>query len=255
MNELLLSPCTICGNTSFIPGPTGRVGGLTDKGLPPRCALCGSMDRHRAVYNIWETLQILYPLNTYVCLQFSKDPTIRSEWFKEFHVSQYGGVNSMDLQRIPLPDACVDTVVCNHVLEHVADDVAALREMLRIVRRNGFIQISFPISLQSEKTDDWGYPDEQQYGHYRLYGRDILNLFVRALPGAFLVTLLGHDACTESDRVIFLISHSPIMRPAASVLPHAHFQRLEEGAAFPPEILYRKLGKLHCTDDGRRAVA
>jgi SAM-dependent methyltransferase len=238
MNEPVFSPCPICGNTSF---PNRCADGRTNDGLPLRCALCGSKEWHRAIYGVWETLRILYPLNTYVCLQFSKDPSIRSEWFKEFHASQYGGENSMDLQQIPLPDACVDAVVCNHVLEHVADDVAALREMLRIVRLNGFIQISFPF-YRAEKTNDWGYPDERQYGHYRLYGGDILDLFVRALPGAFCVTMLGHDVCTKGNRVIFLISHRPVLRPAVSAFPHAHFQRLEEGASFPPEIMKFKLG-------------
>ena len=220
-------PCLICGGTDFRPGPHGR----TANGVPPYCTTCGSLERHRIFYDVWKTLQTLYPLNTYTCLQFAQDPSIKSEWFKALAVSIYGGENSMDLQKIPLPDASVDIVVCNHVLEHVADDAAALREMLRIVRPDGFVQISVPLAGKS--TVDWGYPDEGQWGHYRVYGIDIVNLFARALPGAYCVTLVGRDACTGKEDVLFLVSHAQVTQATVSVHPRAHFQRLDEGAAFP----------------------
>lgn len=40
-------------------------------------------------------------------------------------------------ERIPLPDACCDRVMCNHVLYHISDIKAALRELKRIARPGG----------------------------------------------------------------------------------------------------------------------
>lgn len=42
-----------------------------------------------------------------------------------------------DVQRIPLADGSVDAVLCNHLLEHVADDRQALRELHRVLRPGG----------------------------------------------------------------------------------------------------------------------
>ncbi len=219
-------PCTICGHTVFTPGPNGR---LTKDGLPPNCARCRSLERHRIIYGIWETIARHYPLRDFTCLQFAEDPSIRPEWFKELHVSVYGGVNSMDLQQIPLPDKSLDIVICNHVLEHVADDARALREMLRITRPNGFVQLSAPVPLEREKTEDWGYPDESQHGHYRIYSADIMDLFAEALPAAYLLSVIGRDLCTGARDVVFLLSRGTVTRPLVSLFPKAYWQRLEKG--------------------------
>ena len=43
-----------------------------------------------------------------------------------------------DVQQIPLQDESFDTVICNHILEHVADDRRALGELHRILRPGGW---------------------------------------------------------------------------------------------------------------------
>ncbi|NOZ26825.1 MAG: class I SAM-dependent methyltransferase [Chloroflexi bacterium] len=47
------------------------------------------------------------------------------------------GVAQADAQALPLPDACCDRVMANHMLYHVPDRVAALREMRRVLRSGG----------------------------------------------------------------------------------------------------------------------
>ncbi len=228
------NPCPICGNALFTPGPNGR---LTSEGLPPNCTRCRSLERHRILYNVWHILRNLFPLQTYTCLQIAEDPSIRPAWFKGHYLSVYGGVNSMDIQQIPLPDSSVDIVICNHVLEHVADDEKALREMLRILKLNGFLQLTMPSPSSSEHTKDWGHPDPQCHGHYRIYGRDVMDLFARAASGMYFLCIAEKDPCTGVDDVVFLVSHAPVTRPLTSAFPRAHFQRLETGILFPAREL------------------
>lgn len=47
-----------------------------------------------------------------------------------------------DAAALPLVAACCDRVMCNHALYHVADQVAALREMRRVVRPGGRVVIT-----------------------------------------------------------------------------------------------------------------
>ena len=85
-----------------------------------------------------------------------------------------------DVQRIPLADASVDVVLCNHLLEHVADDRQALRELHRILRPGGWGILLSPVDpgyVHTYEDDTITDPDERtrifgQYDHRRIYGRD-----------------------------------------------------------------------------------
>ena len=85
-----------------------------------------------------------------------------------------------DVQQIPMGDGEVDTIICNHILEHGEDDSKALRELYRILRPNGWAVILSPVDLEREHTfedDTITDPKERtrifgQYDHRRIYGRD-----------------------------------------------------------------------------------
>ncbi len=229
------APCVICGNDSrFLPGPNGR---MTPDGLAPLCVDCGSLERHRVFRGMWEAIRPVYPLSTYTCLQFADDRSVLPEWFGTFYLSVYGGINSMDIQEIPLPDHSLDVIICNHVLEHVPDDRKALREMLRILRPNGFLQLALPAPLQYDHTEDWGFPDEKRHQHYREYGKDIISLLSETLPGVCLFTLVARDFCTGVLDIVFLLSHTPVTRALTAVFPRSHFQRLDGASTFPTREL------------------
>jgi SAM-dependent methyltransferase len=48
------------------------------------------------------------------------------------------------LESMPFPDASFDSVLCNAVLEHVADAEAAIRELTRVVRPGGHLVVAVP---------------------------------------------------------------------------------------------------------------
>lgn len=79
-----------------------------------------------------------------------------------------------DLAALTLLDGCLDVVICHQVLEHVPDDARALREIYRVLRPGGVVNLSVPEALYLERTVDWGAPDAQVYGHIRTYGRDVV---------------------------------------------------------------------------------
>jgi hypothetical protein len=80
--------CVICGGIAFGPGPGGR---KSVSGAMPRCETCQSLERHRAIRGFFEQVYDPMIFGRLRVLQFSKDPSVRPEWFKEYEYSVFGG--------------------------------------------------------------------------------------------------------------------------------------------------------------------
>lgn len=197
--------CNICKGNRFIAGPHDR---LSPTGKLPKCAKCKSMERHRAFRKIFLRIGVK-EFKSWRCLQFSKDPTVNPKWFRHHERSIYGHVNSLDLQAIDRPDASYDVVVCNHVLEHVADYRAALSELGRVLNGRGFLLLSFPDPEHLEKTIDWGYPKPEEFGHYRRFGRDIEPVMAELLPGCHVLPTVERDDVTGITNMAYVVTRNP----------------------------------------------
>ena len=98
----------------------------------------------------------------------------------------------MDLHDIQFLDNTFDAVLCNHVMEHVADDIQCMKEILRVLKPGGWAIIQSPTYDLSETYEDPSIVDpkerEAAYGqddHVRMYGRDYGD---RLRKAGFLVT-------------------------------------------------------------------
>lgn len=87
----------------------------------------------------------------------------------------------MDIHQIPFEDNTFDVVFCNHVLEHVQDDIKAATEICRVLKPNGWAILQVPfIDTDLETTfEDFSItsPTEKlkvfgQEDHVRMYGKD-----------------------------------------------------------------------------------
>ncbi|HLY57368.1 MAG TPA: class I SAM-dependent methyltransferase [Stellaceae bacterium] len=199
-----MEPCNICGNARFKPAPLGR---LTPAGLPPACTACGSLERHRAFRSIFNTYRSPR-FKEWSCLMFSKDPSVATGWFGRFEYSIFGTATGLDVQAIDRPSRSFDVVVCNHVLEHVSDYRRALREIGRITTPGGFAFISFPNPKARALTDDWGYPKPEQHGHYRIFGRDVEEVFKAELPDFHALRASGRDPSTGETDIAYILTRS-----------------------------------------------
>ena len=72
------------------------------------------------------------------------------------------------------PEHPVDLVYSQMVLEHVADDLALVRDMIRCVRPDGTV-----IAVVPARPERWG-PEDDLSGHLRRYDRESLTLLFRA---------------------------------------------------------------------------
>ena len=89
------------------------------------------------------------------------------------------GALSADLCALPFPADDFDLVLCSHVLEHIPDDRAAMREMKRVSRGVALLQHPSDDSLETTHEDAAIVsPQERerafgQFDHVRAYGRDL----------------------------------------------------------------------------------
>lgn len=89
-----------------------------------------------------------------------------------------GEIRRMDLTQLDAAEGHFDFVIANHVLEHVDDDVKALREIFRVLRPGGqaILQTPFALRLPYKREDAairTAADRLQHYGqedHCRLYG-------------------------------------------------------------------------------------
>ena len=85
-----------------------------------------------------------------------------------------------DICNLPFSENQFDFILCNHVLEHVNDDIAAMLELFRVLKKNGVAILQVPIDLTKNKTyEDSKITDKKermkafgQYDHVRIYGKD-----------------------------------------------------------------------------------
>lgn len=168
----------------------------------------GSLERHRALRGEFERLKRL--INKRSALQFSSDLSIDASYFDKFEVSEYEGINHLDLMSINRKNKQYSFVSCIHVLEHVSDDIKAVQELVRIIDDHGLIFLCVPSPESSESTVDWGFPDWSQHGHFRVYGSDFfekLNTTCTRLE-AFCIERELMDPVTSDTTILYLITKS-----------------------------------------------
>lgn len=87
----------------------------------------------------------------------------------------------MDIHEMPFDDASFDCCMCNHVMEHVENDIQAMKEICRVLKPGGWAIIQIPLfyPLQDVTQEDPSITDpverERLFGqddHVRLYGKD-----------------------------------------------------------------------------------
>lgn len=95
----------------------------------------------------------------------------------EIESSRFGGAIRGDATRLPFAEASFDCVVTSEVLEHIDNDVAALSELVRVLKPGGIFAATVP-SWFPEKIN-WMLSDEYHApfvvgGHVRIYTADEL---------------------------------------------------------------------------------
>ncbi|MBT1709161.1 methyltransferase domain-containing protein [Fulvivirgaceae bacterium PWU5] len=196
--------CPVC-NTSYRTFlPYGRI-----KPRPNAlCPQCLSLERHRLIWLYLQDKTTFFTAPLRV-LHIAPEACFIPR-FEKLHGDRYitGDIESplakvkMDIHAIPFPENTFDAVLCNHVLEHVQDDIQAMREICRVLKPGGFSIMQVPLfaPMGDVTIEDTTITDprerERLFGqddHVRKYGRDysrrIERAGLRAVEDNFVNTL------------------------------------------------------------------
>ena len=175
--------CPICGShyKSFLP--YGRIN--------PRpnalCPSCLSLERHRLIW-LFLKARTNFLSQKLSVLHIAPEPCFMKR-FEKIHGESYitADIESplakvkMDIHQIPFGDSTFDVVLCNHVLEHVQNDILAMGEIRRVLKPGGWsiMQVPFFSPVPETTLEDSAITDprerEKAYGqhdHVRKFGKD-----------------------------------------------------------------------------------
>lgn len=172
--------CPVCGAEVDFFRPFGA-----NKRPNAKCPSCGALERHRLIW-----LYLLHRTNFFdgspkSVLHISPEKYLSSlVWdvpgvdYRSADLDSPTAMETLDLTAAQYEDAAFDVILCNHVMEHIPDDHAAMREMARMLKPGGWAIAQVP--MRGETTDeDLSVTDPQerlkrfgQEDHVRMYGRD-----------------------------------------------------------------------------------
>lgn len=163
--------CPVCKKTAkrFVP-----------YGLPPReeacCIHCGALERHRLTWSFFERRTNLFDgegkrvLHIAPERQFVKLLRNRiGAGYLTADLFNPRAMVKMDITDIRYEEDSFDVVYCSHVLEHVDDDMKAMREFRRVLKPTGWAVLLVPITAETT-FEDPSVTDPQE--RLRLFGQD-----------------------------------------------------------------------------------
>ena len=81
-------------------------------------------------------------------------------------------VHLEDIQRLSFPDGSIDFFSCFHVVEHVPDPDAALRELARVLHPDGIGIFNVPMTFGRRETVAFGRANPLANGHWFDFGEE-----------------------------------------------------------------------------------
>jgi SAM-dependent methyltransferase len=100
----------------------------------------------------------------------------------EIDLARFKGVLRGDATKLPFADNSFDVVITSEVLEHIQDDVAAIAEMVRVLKPGGHFAATvpawFPEKINWMLSDEYHAP-KSEGGHVRIYSSTELSAKLR----------------------------------------------------------------------------
>lgn len=170
------------------------------------CPNCGSLKRNRRLWSLLET-ELLIPNMSILdfspsrCL-YRKLKKLKTINYKSTDLSgDFIADNHFDITNLEIADNSLDLVICYHILEHINDDIQAIKELFRVLKpggkaliqtpfKDGNIYEDYSIVSNEERLKHFGQED-----HVRIYS--VSGLTKRLESCGFMIRIIA-DSSTEN---------------------------------------------------------
>ena len=124
-----------------------------------------------------------------------------------------------DICALPFEDNSYDFILCNHVLEHIPNDLKAMEELYRVLKLRGTAILQVPLEEDRENTfEDDAITDQRertrifgQYDHVRVYGQDYYSRLEKVGFKATAVDFIKEISATEVKRFALPTERIPVV--------------------------------------------
>lgn len=150
------------------------------------CPGCGSIDRHRILWLLlqhWERNGRIHWGGRLLHVAPEGNlgerlAALYGEGYVSVDMDVRKAMQACDITNMPqFANSTFDAIVCNHVLEHVANDRTAMAELYRVLKPGGWASLHVPLTMSETTDEDPEVKDPQerlrrfgQEDHLRLYG-------------------------------------------------------------------------------------
>lgn len=146
------------------------------------CPVCGSLERHRHIYVY---ISAIYPfLQGKSILHFAPERILKEIFlssqaeYYDVDIDPKKATYQVDITKIQFGENQFDYIFCIHVLEHISDDLRAMKELYRVLKPGGTAYLCVP--LRKDLVEDLSITDQKerervfgQHDHVRTYSLEV----------------------------------------------------------------------------------
>ncbi|MFA6742506.1 MAG: methyltransferase domain-containing protein [Arcobacteraceae bacterium] len=153
------------------------------------CPNCGSLERHRLSWLVIKDKIANKDIANKNFLHIAPEKIFMEKFTNLFNKNYLtadlynkSAKIKMDITNIEYPEESFDYIYCSHVLEHIQDDRKAMKELCKVLKKDGWAILLVPITTEGPTEEDFLITDPKErmkhYGHpdhVRNYGNDYTN--------------------------------------------------------------------------------
>lgn len=204
------------GITKFCPICASHIHSFKPYGVNKRpnaiCPICGSLERHRLIWLYFKRETNLFDKSAKRMLHIAPEACFMDIFFDLPRLNylpcdlNQQEVLKVDITNIQFPTNHFDIVYCSHVLEHVPNDLQAMKEIARVLKPSGWTILQVPL-LGNYTQEDLSItnPTERarlygQADHVRQYGKDYKDRLEKSGFQVQVIPYLAQFADQQSER-------------------------------------------------------
>lgn len=187
-----------------------------------QCPKCGALERHRLMALVMKDIEKSFSFSGKDILHFAPEPFFapqlkaRARSYRSSDLVMRNMDMRANLTELPIESASVDVLIASFILQYIADDMRALREIRRVLRRGGLAIL--PVTVVSDTTVEYPEPNmHESGGHVRAPGADYFKRMTDVFSKVDIHTskdyLDGNQTYVFENRENWPTKEMPLRRP------------------------------------------